>query len=156
MRVLALILSKKQPKPEDEPRSGKPSFIKISVEWLGLKRLVRVERTVWTKKKQTHETTYYISDIRSNKASFFAKHICNHWGIENKLHWVKDAIINEDGSRTTKGLAAENISILRNIAIHLFRTTGYTSIKYAIELYANNFKKPIKLTTCKNGTYKKT
>jgi predicted transposase YbfD/YdcC len=121
----------------------------ISPDRIGLKRLIRVERMVQTKKKQSRETAYYISDVRSNRATFFVKHIRKHWGIENRLHRVKDTIMNEDGSRTTKGMAAENISILRNIAIHLFRTNGYTSIKYAIELCANNFKELTKLTCCK-------
>ena len=113
----------------------------ISPEWIGLKRLIRVERNVCKKGIQTHETAYFISDIRSNKAAFFARHIRNHWAIENRLHWVKDVIMNEDNSKTTGGMAAENISIIRNIAINLFRLNGHHSIKYAIELYANNFKK---------------
>jgi predicted transposase YbfD/YdcC len=105
----------------------------ISADWIGLKRLIRVERTVISKKGKTCETAYYISSVRSNKASFFGKHIRNHWGIENRLHWVKDVSMNEDKSKTTGGMAAENISILRNIVINLFRTNGYHSIKYAME-----------------------
>lgn len=49
----------------------------ISPDWTGLKWLTRVERTVWTKKKQSRETAYCISDISSNKAAFFARHIRN-------------------------------------------------------------------------------
>ena len=126
----------------------------ISADWQGLKPLIRVERTVLTKVKQTHETAYYISDIRSNKASFFGKHIRAHWGIENRLHWVKDVIMNEDKLKTGKGMAAGNISIMRNIAINLFRSNGYDSIKYAIELCANNFKETIRLINCMPAKYK--
>jgi predicted transposase YbfD/YdcC len=126
----------------------------ISPDWLGLKRLILVERTVHTKEKRTYQKAYYISDIRSNKATFFAKHIRHHWCIENKLHWVKDVIMNEDHSKTVMGMAAENISIMRNIAINLFRAHGYSSIKYAMEFCANNFKKLIKLTNYKSINYK--
>jgi len=121
----------------------------ISSEWKGLKRLIRVERTVITKKKESHETAYYISSIRSDKASLFGNHIRNHWGIENRLHWVKDVSMNEDKSKTVKGMAAENISILRNIVINLFRTNGYDSIKYAIEVCVNNLKELVRITKCK-------
>ena len=121
----------------------------ISSEWVGVKRLIRVERTVITKKKTTHETSYYMSSASSNKASFFAKHIRNHWGIENRLHWVKDVSMNEDKSKTRGGMAAENISILRNIVINLFRTNGYDSIKYATEVCNNNFKELTRLIYCK-------
>jgi predicted transposase YbfD/YdcC len=89
---------------------------------------MRVERNVCSKGKQTHETAYFISDIRCNKADFFAKHIRNHWAIENRLHWVKDVVMNEDRSRTTSGMAAENLSIIRNIVINLFRLNGQHSI----------------------------
>ena len=61
----------------------------ISEEWVGLKHLIRIERYVSSFKDERHETAYYISDICSNKASLFAEHIRHHWGIENRLHWVK-------------------------------------------------------------------
>jgi hypothetical protein len=40
----------------------------------------------------------------------------------NRAYWVKDAVMKDDISRTAGGMAAENISIIRNIAINLFRT----------------------------------
>ena len=111
------------------------------------------------KQKVTHETAYYISSFRSNKASFFAKHIRKHWGIlvlctkyavENRLHWVKDVSMNEDKSKTISGMAAENISILRNIVINIFRSNGHDSIKYAMEVCNNNLKKILGLMNCKS------
>lgn len=126
----------------------------ISPDWAGLKRLIRVERTVIKKTKISHQSAYYISSIGSNDASFFARHIRNHWGIENRLHWVKDVCMNEDKSQTISGMAAENISILRNIVINLFRTNGYHSIKYATELCANNLKELIRLIQYKSMGYK--
>lgn len=110
----------------------------ISNQWVGLKRLIRVERYVTSKEHQRSETAYYISSISSNNAKVFAKHIQNHWAIENRLHWVKDVIMKEDASKTAKGMAAENFSIIRNIVCNIFRANGYDSIKYAIEDCANN------------------
>ena len=46
----------------------------------------------------------------------------------------------EDISNTAQGMAAENISLIRNIAINLFRLNGFDSIKYTTQFYANNFK----------------
>jgi len=125
----------------------------ISSDWTGLKRLIRVERTVKTKTKTSSETAYYISSVRSNSASLFGKHIRNHWGIENRLHWVKDVCMNEDKAKTISGMAAENISILRNIVINIFRTNGYDSIKYATEMCNNNLKLLIKLINYKPMNY---
>lgn len=121
----------------------------ISSTWEGLARLIRVERYVSVGGKQRHRTAYYISSIRKNNAKYFGLHIRNHWGIENRLHWVKDVSMKEDGSHTACGMAAENISIIRNIVINLFRLNGFDSIKYATEFYANNFKELWRLISCK-------
>ena len=128
----------------------------ISEEWIGLKRLIRVERTVTCKGKKRQETAYYISSLSTRKAEVFAKHIRNHWGIENRLHWVKDVIMKEDTSKTAKGYAAENIALLRNIAINLFRTNGFGSIKYATGFYANNIKELWGIMSSNTKYYKKT
>lgn len=79
-----------------------------------MKRIIRVERI-------TRETAYYISSIRSNKVDKFTKNIQQHWGIENRLHWVKNVSMKEDISKMDKGNAAQNISIMSNITINLFR-----------------------------------
>jgi flagellar basal body-associated protein FliL len=41
------------------------------------------------------EIVYYISS-KLETATEVAKKIRNHWGIENKLHWVKDVVMEED------------------------------------------------------------
>jgi len=128
----------------------------ISEEWIGLKRLIRIERYVSSSKGGRYEIAYYISDICSNKASFFAKHTRNHWGIENRLYWVKDVILEEDASKITKGMAPENMSIIRNITCNIYRSHGFDSIKYATELFANDIKEILKLITSKTKIYKKT
>lgn len=46
----------------------------------------------------------------------------SHWGIENRLHWVLDAVFDEDGSRTRKDNAPENLAILRRFAINIIRS----------------------------------
>ena len=42
-----------------------------------------------------------------------------HWGIENRLHWVKDVIFGEDAAPLSNYNAATNWSIIRNITINL-------------------------------------
>jgi predicted transposase YbfD/YdcC len=43
----------------------------------------------------------------------------SHWGIENQLHWVLDVIFNEDGNRSRKDNAPENLAILRRLSLNL-------------------------------------
>jgi len=44
-----------------------------------------------------------------------------HWGIENKLHWVLDVGFGEDLDRKRAGHSAENFSILNRIALNLLK-----------------------------------
>jgi predicted transposase YbfD/YdcC len=46
----------------------------------------------------------------------------SHWGIENQLHWVLDVIFNEDGNRSRKDNAPENLAILRKLALNVARS----------------------------------
>jgi predicted transposase YbfD/YdcC len=45
----------------------------------------------------------------------------SHWGIENRLHWVLDVVMNEDRNRTRKDHAPENLAILRRLALNILR-----------------------------------
>ena len=49
----------------------------------------------------------------------------SHWGIENRLHWVLDVHFAEDGNRTRKDNAPENLAILRKLALNIHRTNPY-------------------------------
>jgi hypothetical protein len=128
----------------------------ISEERVALKRPVRVERNVLTGKAEDYETACYTGDLRSGRAAVFAEHVRSRWGMENRLHRVKDAIMKEDISKTAKGMAAENISIIRNISINLFGSNGLVSVKYAMELCNSNFMELPGLIYSKPGKYKKT
>ena len=43
----------------------------------------------------------------------------SHWQIENKLHWCLDVAFNEDDSRIRQGHSAENMALIRHIALNL-------------------------------------
>jgi predicted transposase YbfD/YdcC len=45
----------------------------------------------------------------------------SHWGIENQLHWVLDVVFDEDGCRTRKDNAPENLAIMRRFAFNIIR-----------------------------------
>ncbi len=47
-----------------------------------------------------------------------AQSIRAHWGIENSLHWILDVAFNEDQSRIRIGHAAQNMNIIRKIALN--------------------------------------
>ncbi len=44
-----------------------------------------------------------------------------HWSIENSLHWCLDVGFREDACRTRTGHGAENLAIVRHIALNLLK-----------------------------------
>ncbi len=111
----------------------------INSEWVGLARLVKVERFGTRAGKSYHQIAYYISSLNLNAAQF-AQGIRGHWGIENRLHWVKDVVLAEDSSRMRQGNAPANLSIIRSLAIAILRYNGYSSITTAIRMIAHNLE----------------
>ena len=102
-------------------------LVGVSPQWKGIKSLIKVERVGLRAGKKYHEIVCYISSlIRS--ASEFAVGIRGHWGIENRLHWVKDVLFKEDASTILQGHAPTNLSIVRATAINIIRRSGYDSI----------------------------
>jgi len=45
----------------------------------------------------------------------------SHWSIENNLHWVLDVAFHEDESRVRLNNAAENMAMLRHVALNLLK-----------------------------------
>ena len=55
--------------------------------------------------------SYYISSLPPTSTRI-AKVIRQHWHIENRLHWVKNVIFNEDESKQRAGKTPINLSII--------------------------------------------
>jgi len=89
-------------------------------EWPGLKSVVVVTRERTLAGKESVEQSYYISS-RQAPVEVLAQGIREHWGIENRLHWVLDVAFGEDQSRARVGNAQENLAWLRRVALSLLR-----------------------------------
>ncbi|MCB1318232.1 MAG: ISAs1 family transposase, partial [Leptospiraceae bacterium] len=85
--------------------------------WAGLKMIGVVEAERTDNGKTSLEMRYYIGSIPP-QAALFAKAVRGHWGIENSLHWVLDVAFREDECRVRKGHGAENLAVLRHIALN--------------------------------------
>lgn len=67
-----------------------------------------------------HAIRYYGSSRKAD-AKKFAQLIRDHWSIENSLHYVADVVFEEDASLSDAGNSAENISLIRRLAMNIFR-----------------------------------
>lgn len=113
----------------------------ISEDWTGVSRIISARRIFESPKKSHATISYYISSIVSDSAEFFAKGIRGHWHVENRLHYVRDVIMNEDESGIRNPDAATNMSVFRNFVINIFRGNGFDSVKNASIFFAANIRK---------------
>ena len=97
-------------------------LIEKASEWTSLQALVRIESERYHKAtgKIEREIRYYITSLSPDAARLNSV-IRQHWGIENKLHWVLDVGFGEDLDRKRAGHAAQNFSILNRIALNLLK-----------------------------------
>jgi len=88
--------------------------------WPGLSAVGKVVRVRETSGKTTTETAYYlISTALSSER--FNETVRFHWGVENRLHWRLDVVMNEDQDRTRLGNGPHNLAVLRHIALNVMQ-----------------------------------
>jgi predicted transposase YbfD/YdcC len=74
-----------------------------------------------------------------------AMRVRGHWGIENKLHYVRDVTYGEDNSRVRTGNAPQVMASLRNLAIAALRADGWTSIASGLRWASRDYANPLSL-----------
>lgn len=75
-----------------------------------------------TGKSTKHKARYFLAS-RLFSAKKLLEVVRAHWGIENNLHWVLDVLFDEDACRSRKDHAAENLAVIRKLAINILQAT---------------------------------
>ncbi len=88
--------------------------------WADLSSIVMVEHERHTQSGTSVERRFYISSLATEAPEMLGL-IRSHWGIENRLHWVLDVVFREDESRIRRDHGAQNMAILRKLALNLLR-----------------------------------
>jgi predicted transposase YbfD/YdcC len=95
-------------------------------------------RADWHSSGTAVSTNQLLHQFFSCLCAQFAQIIRGHWGIENRLHWVKDVVFKEDSLPLKHHNAASNWSLLRSIVINLARQHGYDSLTKAERFLSHN------------------
>ncbi len=60
----------------------------------------------------------------AGKGKRFNEVVREHWGVENRLHWRLDVVMNEDQDRTRLGNGPHNLAVLRHMALNVMQKDG--------------------------------
>ena len=92
-------------------------------QWPGLAAIGKVERIRETPEKTSTETAYYLLSTALSPERF-NEVVRQHWGVENRLHWRLDVVMNEDQDRTRMGNGPHNLAVLRHMALNAMQKEG--------------------------------
>lgn len=81
--------------------------------------------------KKTIETVYAITSLTTEQAGPGQLLALSraHWGIENRLHYVRDVTCREDQARAHAGHGPQVLAAFRNTALTIIRRLGYKVVE---------------------------
>jgi predicted transposase YbfD/YdcC len=112
---------------------------------------IQITRRRKMKGKWSQETCYAVTSLTITQASpaQLAAIIRGHWGIEDRLHWVRDMDFDEDRSQVRTAAGPRIMASLRNLVITILRLAGAGSIAAALRYHARRPSRPLQtIMTC--------
>jgi len=110
------------------------------IDFPGAVQVAQLRRTVTDKASKTVEVVYLITSADQKVAppQRLTAWVQGHWGIENRLHWVRDVTFGEDQSQVRTGQAPRVMATCRNVAISLLRIDGWDNIAAGLRHHARH------------------
>ncbi len=102
--------------------SSSIDWLDAKPDWVGLQAVGRVESTRIIGEKTSTECRYFLCSFPERDR--FAAIVRGHWGIENQQHWVLDVQFGEDACRARQDHSAENLALIRRMALNVLRHNG--------------------------------
>lgn len=91
----------------------------------GLAAVARIDSTCRPAGQAERRTTRYFALSQVLPAERALAVVRGHWGIENQQHWLLDVVLHEDAARTRKDNGAQNVALLRRLALNVLNADGY-------------------------------
>ena len=111
------------------------------LRWPGVQQVLRreCERIELKTGKVSTAVTYGVTSVAPGTATPLEVEGWwrGHWTIENRVHYVRDVTMGEDGHQMHTGQAPQALAALRNTLLTLLRGAGWTNIAAALRHFAN-------------------
>ena len=93
------------------------------------------------------EIAYAVTSVPPSQAgpTLLGAWVRGHWGIENRLHHVRDVTFTEDHSQVRTGTGPRVMASLRNLVLALHRLAGDTNIAQATRRTARDPRRALEL-----------
>jgi predicted transposase YbfD/YdcC len=103
----------------------------LSPSWSGVAQVCRITRERIIRGNKTTETVYAITSLNVDRAGPEQLLALSraHWGIENRLHYVRDVTCREDQARAHAGHTPQVLAACRNTALTLIRRLGFKVVE---------------------------
>jgi predicted transposase YbfD/YdcC len=129
-----------------ERRTLKVTSVAAGLAFPHAAQAIQITRRRKVKGKWSRETCYAVTSLTLTQASYaqLAAIIRGHWGIEDRLHWVRDLDFDEDRSQVRTASGPRIMASLRNLVITILRLAGTTtSIAAALRYHARRPSRPL-------------
>ena len=128
-----------------ERRTLKVTAVAAGLAFPHAAQAIRITRHRKVKGKWSRESCYAITSLTLTQATYtqLAAIIRGHWGIEDRLHWVRDTDFDEDRSQVRTASGPRIMASLRNLVITILRLAGTTSIATALRYHARRPSRPL-------------
>ena len=104
------------------------------LDWPGVKQVCQLRRKTLRRGVWSTEVAYAITSVGRDRAG--SRTLLDwwrgHWGIENKVHWVRDETFGEDRSRVRSGSPPQVLAGVRNLVINWLRAHKIDNLTAAL------------------------
>ena len=136
-----------------ETRTIKTAQVPAWITFEDAAQVAQPRRTTWRKKskgsakRKSVEVVYLITSADHHAAPPLvpAGWVRRHWGIENKLHHVRDVTYDQARSQVRTGSAPRVLATLRNTTIGPLRAAGFDNIAEANRHMIRDKARPLRL-----------
>ena len=116
------------------------------ISWQGAQQVCRLTRKRSQGAETSIQTVFLVTSLPKEQAgpNDLLRLSRSHWGIENRLHCVRDITFKEDSCRVRKGAIPQLLAAFRNTALTCIRRLGFNSAVEGLEHFSEKRNQAIR------------